>query len=245
MILDANFKEINHVLQSNFGTVYSVVYDRYGEGYEDGQKAEYDRFWDAFQYNGTRTYYNNAFPQGWNDVTFQPKYDFKVTEGQQMFQYSSIEDLAGILRNRGITLDLSNATNIYMMFYWAKSLKTIPSVDTRKSTRTDLYYLFGSSPKIESIEKVILKDDGSQTFNGTFAQDNALKEVRFEGVIGNNISFAESSFLSNESVQSIIDHLKDLTGATAKTLTFYATVGGKLTAEQKATITAKNWTLVY
>jgi endonuclease I len=49
----------------------------------------------------------------------------------------------------------------------------------------------------------------------------------------------------NDSVQSIVDALKDLTGATAQTLTFHADVGGKLTDAQKATITAKNWTLVY
>jgi hypothetical protein len=46
-------------------------------------------------------------------------------------------------------------------------------------------------------------------------------------------------------MQSIIDHLKDLTGQTPQKLTFHATAGGKLTDVQKAAITAKNWTLVY
>ena len=46
-------------------------------------------------------------------------------------------------------------------------------------------------------------------------------------------------------MQSIIDGLKDLTGAESQTLTFHSAVGNKLTDTQKATITAKNWTLVY
>lgn len=73
----------------------------------------------------------------------------------------------------------------------------------------------------------------------------ALEEIRFEGTIERSLSFAHSSNLSADSVQSIIDHLKDLTGATAQTLTFHATVGGKLTQAQKDAISAKNWTLVY
>ena len=76
--------------------------------------------------------------------------------------------------------------------------------------------------------------------------NNSLKEVRFvETSIPLSISFNYSSQLSTETVQSIIDGLADLTGSTAQTLTLHATVGGKLTDEQKATITAKNWNLVY
>ena len=51
--------------------------------------------------------------------------------------------------------------------------------------------------------------------------------------------------LTPETIQSIIDGMADLTGATAQTLTFHKDVGAKLTDAQKATITAKNWTLVY
>ncbi len=74
----------------------------------------------------------------------------------------------------------------------------------------------------------------------------ALVEVRFvANSIKYSISFANCSELSAETIQSIIDGLADLTGGTAQTLTLHATVGGKLTDTQKATITAKNWTLVY
>lgn len=60
-----------------------------------------------------------------------------------------------------------------------------------------------------------------------------------------SISFYNCANLIPKSVQAIIDGLADLTGGTTQTLTLHATVGGKLTDEQKATITAKNWELVY
>lgn len=79
-----------------------------------------------------------------------------------------------------------------------------------------------------------------------FSYCNALKEVRFvNNSIPMSVSFSNSNLLSAESIQSIIDGLADLTGGTAQTLTLHATVGAKLTDTQKATITAKNWKLVY
>ena len=74
----------------------------------------------------------------------------------------------------------------------------------------------------------------------------SLEYIRFAAnSIKLNITFRQSAKLTTESVQSIIDGLADLTGSSAQTLTLHATVGAKLTDEQKATITAKNWALVY
>lgn len=47
----------------------------------------------------------------------------------------------------------------------------------------------------------------------------------------------------DDTLQSIIDGLADLTGGTAQTLTLNSNVSARLTAEQIATITAKNWNL--
>lgn len=81
--------------------------------------------------------------------------------------------------------------------------------------------------------------------NMFFWCDN-LKEVRFvPNSIYKKISCSHSPNLSTDTIQSIIDGLADLTGGTAQTLTLHANVGAKLTDEQKATITAKNWTLAY
>lgn len=96
-----------------------------------------------------------------------------------------------------------------------------------------------------------LADAGTLNFEGveyasnTFANCSALEEIRITGNINVAVSFAYSSLLSDGSVQSIIDALADRTETTALTLTLHADVGAKLTDEQKATVTAKNWTLVY
>lgn len=97
--------------------------------------------------------------------------------------------------------------------------------------------------QLVTIQKLTLNNVGR--FQSTFANCSKLQNITIEGSIDVNFNISATDVLTNESVQSIIDHLKDLTGATTQTLTFHATVGGKLTAEQKAAITAKNWELVY
>lgn len=80
----------------------------------------------------------------------------------------------------------------------------------------------------------------------TFDVCRRLQNVRFaEKSITKSQTFRFSSLLTDESIQSIIDGLADLTGGTAQTLTLEGTVGAKLTDEQKAAISAKNWTLTY
>lgn len=81
-------------------------------------------------------------------------------------------------------------------------------------------------------------------YENVFTNCLLLKEVRFkESVISNSISFYSTSVLSDESIESIINGLKDLTGETAKTLTFHEDVKANLTETQITTITSKNWTL--
>jgi hypothetical protein len=70
-----------------------------------------------------------------------------------------------------------------------------------------------------------------------------LKNIKLTGSVGTSISFVFSSELSDESIQNIIDVLMDKTGQTASVLTLPNNVKAKLTEEQIATITSKNWTL--
>lgn len=110
----------------------------------------------------------------------------------------------------------------------------------------NLNSLFGCLTAVEEIDGIPLDFSSATTIVNPFNYHYSLKEVRFvETSIPLSISFSYSSQLSTETIQSIIDGLADLTGGTAQTLTLHATVGEKLTDEQKATITAKNWELVY
>ena len=62
--------------------------------YDAGRQAEYDGFWDAYQENGNRYHWNNAFGnKGWNEKTYNPKYPInKITYAGNMFQTSQITD---------------------------------------------------------------------------------------------------------------------------------------------------------
>lgn len=103
--------------------------------------------------------------------------------------------------------------------------------------------MFAGNTVLETIR--LLSLTGATNLNTAFGACYALKNVTIDGSIDSNFTISATAVLTNESVQSIIDHLADLTGATAQTLTFHATVGAKLTDAQKAQITAKNWTLAY
>ena len=228
-----------------------VYNDGYNVGLEKGKQAEYDAFWDAYQQNGERTDYQYAF-YGWGD-TFRPKYDLKPIRAEYIFAWCNVTDLETRLLDRGVVLDLSNCTNTNRAFNRIGTAgdtmddpdyaAIIPELVLRKSA--NIAEMFGYA-NVRIIRKIILNDQGDQDTSTMFHGGCVnLEEIRFEGVIGKNLRLQWSSKLSNESVQSIIDHLKDLTGATAQTLTFHATVGANLTDTQKAAISAKNWTLVY
>lgn len=231
------------ILPSDMPTaINGIGVGEYNEGYAAGVKSEYDRFWDAFQDNGARTSYSRAF-KGWRQDCFKPKYDLVPTgNASSMFAESQLTDVASALKECGILLDTSQATNVQMLFYWMKQLTAAPTIDTRNAP--SLYYMFGSSNNLQSIEKIILKDDGSQVFDGAFNSCSALRELRFEGVIGNALNITSSTLLSYDSLMSIINALQVLPTETTKTITLGSTNIAKLTEEDIAIITQKGWTLL-
>ena len=220
----------------------------YSEGYdvglEAGKKSEYDRFWDEYlSPPGYITWGYRFAGIGWNDRTFNPPADIVPTgSATMMFAACGITDLKALCNKSGIVIDFSKATSFSQIFSDC-NITHVGVIDTRSASNAN-YILFNATNMV-TVDKIILKSDGSQTFTNGFNSTRSLQNIVFEGVIGKSISFPLSVLLTDVSVQSIIDHLADLTGQTAQTLTFHATVGGTLTAEQKATITAKNWTLVY
>ena len=141
-----------------------------------------------------------------------------------------------------------NATHGRKAFYDCTNLEYVKicADNLRDSGEvTACYGMFGNCTSLKTIDTVF---DGTYCWFGSSAFDNcySLETVRFKPLtIKKAISFAKCYSLSDDSIQSIVDGLADLTGATAQTATFHATVGAKLTEEQKAAITANKWTLVY
>lgn len=244
MKFDVTFQEVEKQLVIDFGVMAkadTVGYEQgYDKGYADGQQAEYDRFWDAFQKNGKRTMYHYAFAR-WVDECYNPKYPVCPEHAGEMFANSEITD---IYKNGAVAVDFSNTYAMSATFQNANKLKALGIIDMRKVT-SNTYYTFASN-SLEKIEKIILTDNGQpKLYTQTFQFMYKLAVIAFEGTIFDTVSFADSPLLTNASVQNIIDHLKDLTSATAQTLTLHATVGAKLTDAQKTAISAKNWNVSY
>lgn len=224
----------------------------YNAGIEAGAQAEYDRFWDAIQANGTKKLYQGAFRDaGWTDEVFRPKYDI-VPEGSyciyQTFANSGIVDLKGCLERQGVKMDFSKITNWNgAPFQWSK-IETFPVLDCSNCTATNMSY----ANFAKHIDMFILKADGSTTTN--FAGCVSLKYIRFGGVIGTAINFAESKNLSLASIEDIISHLSTTTNGLSVTLSLAAVNkafeiaggdnNGSISTEWTALVaTRSNWTI--
>ena len=109
----------------------------------------------------------------------------------------------------------------------------------------DAIYLFSGRINLEVIE-------GELDFSGPrsethifrpFNSCNYLHEVRFtKESIHYSMSINSSSRLSDESIQSILDGLANVTET--RTLTLHSGVYAKLTEEQKQSATDKGWTII-
>lgn len=228
---------------SGYNSCWDEAYDSgYTAGYdagkaEGGDNSYYDEVWDNIQSNGTITNYDRYFASAsWNDVTFKPKYDMILSSASYMFQYSQITDL--VVAMGGKTIDFSNVPSYSMTRPFDSS--TITRVGVVNVANAGLLNtFFGNATELHTIDKLVLS--ASNTY-GTklFEYCSKLANITIEGTIANALNMSACP-LTTESVQSIIDHLADLTGATTKTLTLSGSAS--ITDAQKTAITAKNWTL--
>ena len=131
-----------------------------------------------------------------------------------------------------IVSDVSN----YM--FWQNNAITDTKVDITLAG-TQVSNLFASCTKLKTIRKLIV----SKALNtNMFSGCSSLANITFEGVIISELNM-QACPLTTDSVQSIVYHLNDLTGATSLKLSLKSSV--VLTDEQIAEIGARNWTLVH
>lgn len=217
-------------------------------GEERGRKAEYDAFWDAYQRSGTRTDYDLAFAGiGWRNTTYQPKYVTDiVTESGDTYGVLQPVSAARMYQKCKIAghleVDTSQCTAMDAMFISADAITSLGTIDTRKISA--LTGIFGYMPQLVTLRKLILKEDGTQTFSSSlFANDTALANVTIQGTIGNDFTMQYCPALTKESVESIISALSRV--ASGKTLTLHANVKNRFTADEWAALksTRSNWTI--
>lgn len=152
-------------------------------------------------------------------------------------------------------LDLSRVTSITGMFAYEHAsgdnmhsrLKTIPLYDfTSVTILTNLFKGCGCLESIPALNFSSIPETSSAFIysgvNGWTADCYSLKEINILD-IHYNFQISASTQFTREALVHIIDNLRDMTGSTAKTLTMGSTNMAKLTDEDIAVATAKNWTI--
>jgi hypothetical protein len=188
--------------------------EKRNEAFEQGKKSQYDEFWDSYQANGTRQNYQLGFAgNGWKSITFKPKYPMSVNYAFEMFRGCGEIDV----KNCGVNIDFSRSTS-FTNFAYQGGVTRFGVIDT--TSANTLSYVFYRCEKLIEIQKLILRDDGSQSLGGsqTFESCSALTDIEIEGTIGSNIRFKDCTKLSKASIESIINALSTTTSGLTLTL---------------------------
>lgn len=193
---------------------FTTIAENTPKVYDAGKNAEYDRFWDCFLL---------PFSGGAFAYTFADKGWNNETLNIPL-KYLPLKPTSTNYSFRGCAATI------------------IPSMDFNNCENLNYTYAYARSAT--TIGTVILRADGTNVFTSSFYYCEALVDITFEGVINSNIAFTQSSNLSSKSVDNITEHLADLTGISAKNITFNKSVVAKLTDTQRAAIQNKNWDIV-
>lgn len=184
-------------------------------------------------------FYDVTFPENTELVIEVPNFS---TDASETFQSTKGVVSAKLICRNDIA-ERATITGICRYNYAIKRLDL--SEFNRKFS--DAYMAFNGCTQLEEIVGVLEPQAGvtKNIYTNAFGSCYKLRKIRFaKNSILNDLVLSNSADLSAESIQSIIDGLADLTGATAQKVIFHKDVGAKLTDEQKVAISAKNWTLV-
>ncbi len=210
------------------------------EVYDKGKETMNDAWWKVKTANFTRTGYDYGFTG--EDFTYVGGFNPPIQIKPQGYSSRIFNGAKGLGEIAADKLDLSLCTTMDFVFGGAQATR-IELIDTRSSNTIN--NLFVENSYVKTIDKIILKDDGSQTINqGSFSWLYALENIAFEGVIGCNVSFSSSSRLTRDSAISIFNALKDYSadGGT-HTVDLHANCINLLSNADKAIATQKGWTI--
>lgn len=150
--------------------------------------------------------------------------------------FKNCYSLSGDIIIKAPNCSLLNAAFSYSLNIESITLETAPIMEFLETfyNCTNLKSIYGFRPSENAIY-----------FNSVFIGCSSLKNLTFasDAVISNNLVLFYSNSLTVDSIMNVIDVLKDYTGGTAHILQLGATNLAKLTDEQKAIATNKNWVL--
>lgn len=158
----------------------------------------------------------------------------------------------------GELVDTSKLTSMSYMFNGCSQLQYLDVSNWDTSNVIEMNNVFASCSQLQYLD--VSKWDASQVTSAEniFFNNHKLNSIvgnrTIDDVLANNIgalnglnvglSFWSARAIDRASLRAIINGLADLTGQTAQTLTLGATLLAKLTEEDIAIATNKNWTIV-
>lgn len=189
-------------------------------------------------------------------------------EGEQLIDTSEVTTFNEVFENNKKIIHLnasnwntSNLTSINLMFFSCSKLKHINTYgwNTTNLVKTGRPFSLANNVEIidfrtwDATKMSNLTNDANGLFFGLGKLLSLIGGVKIEEVISNNITalknasvnivLSNSTNLDRASLRALINGLADLTGQTAKTLTLGTKLIAKLTEEDIAIATAKNWTI--
>ena len=173
------------------------------------------------------------------DIFFRPN-QFSYT---RLFQYSTItsEEL------EKLNFDYTIFTkNVMLSFFFADCPNLTYVIFNDTSKVTSFSCMFQNDANLESVKTLNFSAIPLRNTNLTnmFKGCTKLKEVRIvPDTLQAKLDFSDAPLLSDESVQSIIDGMKQITSGTVS-IAFHSDTSERFTDEQTAQIEAKGWTLL-
>ncbi len=212
--------------------------------FEAGKCEATSEFWDGFTDSGNRTQYARAFAY-WGAEYLRPNRKIiPITKdsGVQTFSHNS-----KLKKVEAAYFDFSqkprgteNNSTYSFTFYNCGELEEVEDIGLQAEFAYESS--FANCRKLHTIAK--LRSDENTKFNQTFAYCSALRNISFDGVIGQNINFAYCVKLSADSIRNIFEHLSAT--ASGKTLYLSSTAINNAFTDAEWTAladTKKNWTI--
>lgn len=214
-----------------YGTMVGMVAGdiaekQYDKGLGDGKEEAKLEFWRKYLNNGNSIAGIYAFAgYRWNDATFDPPFNIVASGSSNMFCYSQIEDLRGILARNGVSITFLDTTNgassQHFNIFASAKVKYVPYL--KMPSTSSAYGTFNNCTNLKEVDGFDCTErtafaSGAATSNMTFYNNTALEKIFFYGVVANNINMQWSTKLTVASLISLIKSLKDYSG-TAEALT--------------------------
>lgn len=235
------------------------------DGYNDGWGIGYNDGYDTGLFIGNEQGYKKGYDKGHSEgyaEGYEPAY--RITALSNLYSSAVFPENAE-LSLRVARLDSSDAQYVLR---FTKNLKKMSLAV--ESSNTGLLNMQGFVRENTDIEVIDFSNLGVKINNASYfalgatklksiygALDfsectaatiwlngaNALEDIEFvPETIKISLDFYWCAYLSEKTVQSIIDGLADLTGSAAQNVSFHSSIIDKLTPAQFDQIAAKNWT---